>query len=104
MAGNDREKRAFFVTRESQIDHKSKDKKLSYVGMRDFSQVDKIEEEDILGPGGELRGIKNRVRAGLANFQDVDALTRVIVAQFEHIYLVSSNQKKRQGISSNYCS
>ena len=78
-AENGREKQAFFVTRESQKNHKPMDKKLSYVGMRDVTQVDKIEEEDIVGPDGELRGIKNRVRAGLVNFQDVDALTRVSV-------------------------
>lgn len=67
----------FYVTRESQKDKKTKDKKLSYVGMRDITQIDKIEEEDIVEASGELRGIKNRVRAGLANFEDVEALKRV---------------------------
>ena len=67
----------FYVTRESQKDKKAKDRKLSYVGMRDITQIDKIEEEDIVEANGELRGIKNRVRAGLANFEDVGALKRV---------------------------
>ena len=67
----------FYVTRESQKDKKTKEKKLSYVGMRDITQIDKIEEEDIVEANGELRGIKNRVRAGLANFEDVEGLKRV---------------------------
>ena len=67
------------AARESLRDHSARDKKLSYVGIRDISQVDKIEEEDIVGANGELRGIKNRVRAGLANFEDVGALERVSI-------------------------
>lgn len=59
--------------------HSARDKNLSYVGIRDISQVDKIDEEDIVGANGELRGIKNRVRAGLANFEDVGALERVSI-------------------------
>lgn len=75
MASNNQT--GFFVTAESQKDHTAKDRKLSYVGMRNFSQVDKIDEVDIVGANGELRGIKNRVRAGLANFENVVALERV---------------------------
>ena len=67
----------FYVTRESQ---KSKDppaRKHSYIGIRDLSDLDKIEEKDIVSHRGTIRGIKNRVRAGLANFENPAALRKV---------------------------
>ena len=39
----------------------------SYAGLRDFSDMG---EKEILGPGGTIRGVRNRVRAGLANFEN----------------------------------
>ena len=69
----------FFVTRDSQNIDKTKpeSRKLSYVGMRNLSDPDKIDEKDILSSRGTLRGIKNRVRAGLANFENSKALEKV---------------------------
>ena len=69
----------FFVTRDSQNIDKTKpeSRKLSYVGMRNLSDPDKIDEKDILSSRGTLRGIKNRVRAGLANFENPKALKKV---------------------------
>ena len=70
----------FFVTRESQENSTAssrKERKHSYVGMRDLTDLERIEEEDIMGPTGTIRGRKNRVRAGLATFQNPDALKKV---------------------------
>ena len=67
----------FFVTRESQQSQASDSRKLSYVGMRDLSDITSIQELDIMGPDGGIRGIKNRVRAGLANFENPRALENV---------------------------
>ena len=69
----------FYVTRESQ---KADSKKygvenLSYVGMRNLSDLDKIDEQDIVSARGTIRGKKNRVRAGLANFENPKALEKV---------------------------
>jgi len=66
----------FYVTRESQ-QSKSSARKNSYVGIRDLSDLEKIEEKDILSHRGTIRGIKNRVRAGLANFENPAALRKV---------------------------
>ena len=69
----------FFVTRDSQnADKKKSDSlKLSYVGMRNLADVDRIDEQDILSASGTIRGRKNRVRAGLANFENPKALEKV---------------------------
>ena len=69
----------FFVTRESQnVDGKKSDaEKLSYVGMRNLADVEKIDEMDIVSARGTIRGRKNRVRAGLANFENPNALEKV---------------------------
>lgn len=69
----------FFVTRDSQdISSGNADSRnLSYVGMRDLSDLEKIDESDILSARGTIRGIKNRVRAGLANFENPKALEKV---------------------------
>lgn len=68
----------FFVTRESQnVDGKKSSEKLSYVGMRNLADVEKIEELDIVSARGTIRGRKNRVRAGLANFENPKAMEKV---------------------------
>ena len=67
----------FYVTRKSQVSREQRHKKLRYVGIRNLSDLDKIQEEDIIGPKGTIRGVKNRVRAGLANFQNPAALWKV---------------------------
>ena len=67
----------FFVTRESQESLGSR--KTSYAGLRDLSDLEKIKELDIVGPHGTIRGIKNRVRAGLATFENRGALVKVSV-------------------------
>ena len=43
-------------------------KSLRYVGIRDISDTEKINEEDIVGEDGTIIGVKNRVRAGLQHF------------------------------------
>ena len=67
----------FFVTRDSQKADKKKSDSLSYVGMRNLADVDRIDEQDILSASGTIRGKKNRVRAGLANFENPKALEKV---------------------------
>lgn len=71
----------FFVTRDSQDINKKKpeSRKLSYVGMRNLSDLEKIDEQDIVSSRGTIRGMKNRVRAGLANFENPKALEKVSV-------------------------
>lgn len=70
------EEEKFYVTRESQENLSEPTRKYSYAGMRDLSELDKIQEEDIVASDGSIRGIKNRVRAGLANFENPDALQK----------------------------
>lgn len=72
-------KQRFYVTRESQnADAKNSDtSKLSYVGMRNLVDLDKIEEQDIVSARGTIRGKKHRIRAGLANFENPNALEKV---------------------------
>lgn len=71
----------FYITRDSQNAgiEESDSKKLSYVGMRNLRDVDMIEEQDILSARGTIRGKRNRVRAGLANFENPKALEKVII-------------------------
>lgn len=67
----------YFVTRESQENLTELTRKYSYAGLRDLSELDKIQEQDIVGSDGSIRGVRNRVRAGLANFEDKAALEKV---------------------------
>ena len=67
----------YYVTKDSQKDLQEKSKKQSYAGLRDLTQVGSIQEEDIVGKSGELLGMKNRVRAGLAHFENPGAILRV---------------------------
>ena len=71
--------RNFYVTRESQnVRAQASDSaKLSYVGMRNLTDLDHIDEQDIVSARGTIRGRKNRVRAGLANFENPKALEKV---------------------------
>ena len=71
--------RRYFVTRESQ-ENLTSSKKESYAGLRDLTDLEKIEELDIMGPDGVLRGIRNRVRAGRATFENRGALVKVKTA------------------------
>ncbi len=64
----------FYVTKESQ--ETQPDRKCSYVGMRDLSDLDKIQEQDIVAPDGTVLGVRNRVRAGTAHFEDREALEK----------------------------
>lgn len=70
----------YYVTKESQ-NASEPSRKESYTGMRNLSDMDKIEEKDIVAPDGSVLGVKNRVRAGLANFEDREALLMVSVLQ-----------------------
>lgn len=70
-------KQHFYVTRESQRSKAPSSRKESYVGIRDLTDLDKIKETDIISHRGTIRGIKNRVRAGLANFENPAALRNV---------------------------
>lgn len=72
-------KKRFFVTRESQtaLPKAADSDKLSYVGMRNLTDLDLIDEQDIVSARGTIRGKKNRVRAGLANFENPKALEKV---------------------------
>ena len=67
----------FYVTRESQENKAPTGRKQSYVGLRNLADLEKIKEEDIVSRKGTIRGIKNRVRAGLANFENPAALLQV---------------------------
>ena len=68
----------FYVTRESQNTvSKKMAENLSYVGIRNLADLDRIDEENILSASGTIRGRKNRVRAGLANFENPKALEKV---------------------------
>lgn len=67
----------FYVTRESQRSKAPPSRKESYVGIRNLSDLEKILETDIISHRGTIRGIKNRVRAGLANFENPAALRNV---------------------------
>lgn len=72
-------KQHFYVTRESQRSKAPSSRKESYVGIRDLTDLDKIKETDIISHRGTIRGIKNRVRAGLANFENPAALRNVSI-------------------------
>ncbi len=71
------ENKRYFVTRESQEASGKFSRKESYAGLRDLTDLEKIKELDIVGPDGTLRGIKNRVRAGLATYENQGALVKV---------------------------
>ncbi len=71
------ENNRYFVTRESQEASGKFSRKESYAGLRDLTDLEKIKELDIVGPDGTLRGIKNRVRAGLATYENQGALVKV---------------------------
>ena len=70
-------KQEFYVTRESQENKAPTARKQSYIGLRNLTDLEKIKEEDIISHKGTIRGIKNRVRAGLANFENPAALFQV---------------------------
>ena len=68
----------FYVTRESQeVAPEIQERKLSYVGMRNLTDLERIEERNIVGPDGTVMGVQNRVRAGVANFNNLTALGKV---------------------------
>lgn len=67
----------YFVTKESQQNLTEPTRKASYAGMRDLSDPDKIQEKDIVAPDGSVMGVQNRVRAGLANYENREALKQV---------------------------
>lgn len=70
----------FYVTRESQeVLPAEQQRKLSYVGMRNLTDLQRVEEKDIVGPDGAVMGVQNRVRAGVANFENLTALRKVMV-------------------------
>lgn len=56
-----------YHTRPSAIEDESKS--LRYVGIRNISDTEKINEEDIVDKDGTVIGVKNRVRAGLHHFE-----------------------------------
>ena len=43
--------------------------RLSYVGKRDLGSPGQIREKNIVSRTGTIRGVKNRVRAGIANYE-----------------------------------
>lgn len=67
----------YYVTKESQENVSEASRKESYTGMRDLSDLEKIREKDIVASDGSIRGVENRVRAGLANFENREALKQV---------------------------
>jgi hypothetical protein len=68
-----------YVTKQSQEPEKTA-RKESYAGLRDLTDTCKIEEKDIVAADGSIRGVKNRVRAGLANFENREALQLVSIS------------------------
>lgn len=71
------EQQQFYVTKASQQSKEPKDRKLSYTGTRDLTDLQKIQELDIVDEDGSIRGIRNRVRAGQAHFDNPTAITKV---------------------------
>ncbi len=69
----------YYVTKESQENITDASRKYSYTGLRDLTELDKVQERDIVDADGSVRGVENRVRAGLANFEDREALEKVSV-------------------------
>ena len=66
----------FFVTKDSQELSDTLSSR-EYVGMRDLSDLERLGEETITAEDGAIVGVKNRVRAGLATFENPDMLKRV---------------------------
>lgn len=67
----------YYVTKESQENLSEASRKESYTGLRDLSDLEKVQEKDIVASDGSVRGVQNRVRAGLANFENREALQKV---------------------------
>ena len=67
----------FYITKESQENITEASRKASYAGLRDLTDLDRVQERDIVDADGSVRGVENRVRAGLANFENRDALEKV---------------------------
>ena len=66
----------FFVTKDSQ-ELSNTLSSSEYAGVRDLSDPERLGEENITGEDGAVVGVKNRVRAGLATFENPDTLKRV---------------------------
>lgn len=72
MAGE----KLFFVTKDAQElsgDLSSRE----YAGTRDLSDLERLREENITAKDGAVVGVRNRVRAGMATFDNLDMLKRV---------------------------
>ena len=67
----------FFVTKASQQNKAPAHRKFSYTGTRDLTDVQKIQELDIVAEDGTIRGMRNRVRAGQAHFDNPVARAKV---------------------------
>ena len=67
----------YYITKESQENITEASRKYSYTGLRDLTDLDKVQEKDIVDADGTVRGVENRVRAGLANFENKEALEKV---------------------------
>lgn len=91
----------YYVTKESQEEVSDATHKGSYVGMRDLTDLDKIQEQAIVATDGSVRGVKNRVRAGLANFENLKALEKVIAKKggwgCSHRSFFSFQKRKEEG-------
>ena len=69
-----RESKKFYVTRESQEDLNEPS---NSVGLLDLSMRNKIQELDIVAKDGSVMGIRNRVRAESAHFENPEAVNKV---------------------------
>ena len=73
----------FFVTKESQ-ELSGTLSSGDYAGTRDLSDLERLGEENITSEDGGVMGVKNRVRAGLATFENLDMLKRVSFNKNSH--------------------
>lgn len=81
MAGIDEANGDLSHLEEHHADENDKMLRLRYVGRRDLSVPGKIQEKNILSKFGTVRGVRNRVRAGIANFSGVSTQVKKIVSR-----------------------
>lgn len=72
-----KESKKFHVARENLSEPS---RKPICVCMHDLSELNTIQEQDIVAPDGSIIGITNRVRAGLEHFENPEAIDTVTFA------------------------
>ncbi|CAH1267904.1 GRXCR1 [Branchiostoma lanceolatum] len=80
----------YYVTQTSQEEEEDENRVLRYVGKRDYSGG--VEDTEIVSRNGTVRGVKNRVRAGLAHFT---SLTQGAQTPTSHLQKSYSQERGR---------